>query len=49
MLLRGWLQPLDIGGRFVEVDTTDLDAVDYAAVFAEVARALCADANVGRE
>ena len=38
-LLRGRLQPLDIGGRLIEVDTTDFEMVDYAAVLAEVARA----------
>lgn len=46
-LLRGRSQPLDIGGRFVEIDTTDLDTVDYAAVFAEIAQVLCADDNDG--
>jgi len=41
MLLRGRSQPLNIGGRLVEIDTTDF--IDYAAVFAEIAQALCAD------
>jgi len=43
MLLRGRSQPLDIGGRFVEIDTTDLDTIDYTAVFAEIVRAPCAE------
>lgn len=44
-LLCGRWQPLDIGDRLVEIDTTDLNTVDYAAVFAEIARALRADDN----
>jgi len=40
MLLRGRLQPLDIGGHLVEIDTTDFDAVDYTALFAGIDRAL---------
>ncbi|MCP4537430.1 MAG: ATP-binding protein [Chloroflexi bacterium] len=38
MLMLGQTPPLDIGGSFVEVDTTDLKIVDYAAVFAEIDR-----------
>ncbi len=38
MLLLGRTPPLDIGGSLIEVDTTD--SVDYAAVFAEIDRAL---------
>jgi hypothetical protein len=34
MLLCGRLEPLDIGGSLVEIDTTDFGAIDYAAVFA---------------
>jgi len=50
MLLGGRLQPLDIGGRLIEVGTTDFGTIDYAAAFAEIERVLYADgANVGRE
>jgi len=28
-LLNGRLEPLDIGGTLVEVDTTDFEAIDY--------------------
>ncbi|NJM42383.1 MAG: ATP-binding protein [Anaerolineae bacterium] len=31
-----WLAPLDLGGPVVEVDTTDLELVDYEAVFRQV-------------
>jgi predicted kinase len=39
-LLRGATEPLDIGGRLIEVDTTDFDAVDYAAIIATIKQAL---------
>jgi predicted kinase len=39
-LLGGRLEPLAIGGRIIEVDTTDFNAINYTGVFAEVSRAL---------
>ncbi len=43
MLLEGRLQPLNIGGPLVEIDTTNLDEIDYTAVFAEIDRVLNGD------
>jgi predicted kinase len=40
MLLRGRSEPLKIGGRRIEIDTTDLEGIDYQALFAEIAHAL---------
>jgi predicted kinase len=40
MLLRGRSEPLRIGGRRVEIDTTDLEGIDYQALFTEIAQAL---------
>ena len=45
MLLRGRSEPLDIGGRRVEIDTTDFEAIDYQTLFTEIAQAL--DGNTG--
>lgn len=39
MLLEGRLQPLDIGGPLIEIDTTNF-GVDYTTVFAEIAQVL---------
>ncbi|HDQ73427.1 MAG TPA: hypothetical protein ENN19_15235 [Chloroflexi bacterium] len=39
-LLRGRSEPLAIGGRLMEVDTSDLDQVDYEPVFLEIERLL---------
>ena len=38
-LLQGRLESLDIGGRLIEIDTTDLNTIDYAAVYAEISQA----------
>lgn len=38
-LLQGRLEPLDIGGRTIEIDTTDFGTIDYAAVYAEISQA----------
>lgn len=35
-LLRGKYDPLDIGGKVIEVDTTDFSAIDYAGLFEKV-------------
>jgi hypothetical protein len=45
MLLRGRSEPLKIGGRRVEINTTDFEAIDYQTLFAEIAQAL--DGNTG--
>jgi predicted kinase len=45
MLLRGRSEPLKIGGRRVEIDTTDFEAIDYQALLAEITQAL--DGNRG--
>ena len=42
MLLRGGWPALDSGGRVIEVDTTDFGAVDYEALFEEIAECLMA-------
>jgi predicted kinase len=48
MLLLGRSEPLKIGGRRVEINTTDFEAIDYPTLFAEIAQAL--DGNkVSRE
>jgi predicted kinase len=38
-LLEGRLESLDIGGRLIEIDTTDFNTIDYAAVYAEISQA----------
>jgi predicted kinase len=38
-LLQGRLESLDIGGRLIEIDTTDFSTIDYAAVYAEINQA----------
>ena len=35
-MLRDQCEPLAIGGRVIEVDTTDFDAVDYEGILAEI-------------
>jgi hypothetical protein len=40
MLLRGRSEPLRIGGRRVEIDTTDFAGIDYQTLFTEIAQAL---------
>jgi predicted kinase len=45
MLLLGRSEPLKIGGCRVEIDTTDLEGIDYQTLFAEIAQAL--DGNTG--
>ena len=45
MLLQGRSEPLKIGGRRIEIDTTDLEGIDYQTLFAEIAQAL--DGNTG--
>jgi hypothetical protein len=37
-LLTGRLEPLILPGRLIEVDTTDLSAVDFAAIAEEIRR-----------
>jgi predicted kinase len=39
-LLRGYTEPLDIGGRLIEVDTTDWESVDYGAIIATIRQAV---------
>lgn len=38
-LLQGRLESLDIGGRTIEIDTTDFGTIDCAAVYAEISQA----------
>ena len=40
LLLRGTTAPLGIGGQVIDVDTTDWNRVDYAALLAMVVQAL---------
>jgi adenylate kinase family enzyme len=47
-LLEGRLQPVDIGGHLIEIDTTDFDEIDHTAVFAEIDRILNGDVKVVR-
>ena len=39
LLLRGRIEPLDIGGALYELDTTDFAAIDYAGLYAAIAEA----------
>ncbi len=48
-LRRGWAAPLDIGGRLIEVDTTDFNAIDYEAIFTSIAEVLQKESGFGEE
>ena len=39
LLLGGRIEPLDIGGALYELDTTNFAAIDYAGLYAAIARA----------
>lgn len=35
-LMKGKADPLDIGGELIEIDTTDIDAIDYDLLFQKI-------------
>ncbi len=39
LLLRGRIEPLDIGGALYELDTTDFATIDYAGLYAAITKA----------
>jgi hypothetical protein len=39
LLLRGRIEPLDIGGALYELDTTDFATIDYAGLYGAITKA----------